>query len=466
MTKSSRDLLLEYHNKGWFNGSALVVHQGQKILNEGFGLANMEWQTANTPTTKFRIGSLTKQFTSLLIMQLISEGKVSLDEHLASMLPWYREDTGKKITLHQLLNHTSGIPNFTNRPAFMSRAYHNPYSVEDFTKTYCSDDLEFEPGTKQLYNNSGYYILGAIIERYCENTFEQVLQKRILDPLGMKNSGCDRHSPVLENRATGYERTLDGFVNTPYIDMSITFSAGEMYSTVEDMYLWHEALNGEGLLPNELKRIMFTPGLNNYAYGWNIRRLQPNRLGNFYAEPLEPMGHPSTLTLHTHQGGINGFHTVFLRVVEDNTLIVLLNNTGMTVLDRMAENILSGLYGQEIKKVPMASAQVLYQLLLDEGVSKAQQAYTEYKNNQDRDVSPGQISLLCKGLLKQGMALEAQALLELALTDNPDDLQTYDLVAECLLAQGKREEAIRHYAADLIKNPGRKATIDRLTKLV
>ena len=465
MTQLIRDLIEEYHSKGWFNGSALVVHKGEKILEAGYGLANMEWNIENTPNTKFRIGSLTKQFTSMLVMQLVAEGRLSTSDCLSTLLPWYRQDTGTKITLHQLLNHTSGIPSFTSRPAFMDRVYHNPHKVEDFVRIYCSEDLEFEPGTKQLYNNSGYFILGAIIERYCEKSFEQVLHERILTPLGMKNSGCDSHGTILSNRAAGYECTLDGFTNTTHIDMSITFSAGNMYSTIEDMHLWHEALYEDKLLSPDLKKIMFTPGLNNYAYGWNIRRLRSDRVGNFYAEPLEPHDSPSTLTLHTHQGGINGFHTVFLRVVEDNTLIVLLNNTGMTVLDRMVENILSGLYGLGVNAVPLPSAQALYKVLQDGGIEKAQMFYAENKESLGRDVKPPQMILLCKDLLKKGMPTEARALLELVLADNPEDMQVYDLIAECMLASGKREEAIKHYAAALIKYPGVKAIIDRLAKL-
>src|ERR1043165_6897021 len=155
------ELLKMYFYYGQLNGSVLVAEQGKVIYKKGFGMANMEWEIPNQPDTKFRVGSVTKQFTATLILQLVEEGKIKLDGKLSDYLPDYRKDTGDKVTIHQLLNHTSGIPSYTGLPGFIRDVSRNPYTVDEFVKKFASNDLEFEPGSKFSYNNSGYFLLGA-----------------------------------------------------------------------------------------------------------------------------------------------------------------------------------------------------------------------------------------------------------------------------------------------------------------
>ena len=162
-------LLKQFHDYGQFNGSVLVADGGKVIYKKGFGMANMEWNIPNQPDTKFRIASVTKQFTAVLVLQLVEEGKIKLDGKITDYLTDYRKDTGEKVTIHQLLNHTSGIPDYKNVSS-------NPYSAADFVKKHVSGDLEFEPGSKYRYNNGGYSILGAIIEKVTGKTYETVLQ--------------------------------------------------------------------------------------------------------------------------------------------------------------------------------------------------------------------------------------------------------------------------------------------------
>jgi CubicO group peptidase (beta-lactamase class C family) len=151
-------LMKQYYDYGQFNGSLLVAEKGKIIYKNSFGMANMEWAIPNQPDTKFRIGSVTKQFTATLILQLVEEGKIKLDGKITDYLADYRKDTGDKVTIHQLLNHTSGIPSYTSRPNFLAEVSRNPYSVADFVKKFASNDLEFEPGSKYSYNNSGYFL--------------------------------------------------------------------------------------------------------------------------------------------------------------------------------------------------------------------------------------------------------------------------------------------------------------------
>ncbi|RYZ32876.1 MAG: class A beta-lactamase-related serine hydrolase, partial [Myxococcaceae bacterium] len=214
-------LLTQYHQLRQFNGAALVANEKDVILKKAYGQANFEWNVPNTPDTKFRIASVTKQFTAMVILQLVAEGKLKLDDTLVSALPDYRKDTGSRITLTHLLNHTSGIPSYTSAPDFFPKVSRNPYAVADFVKQFASGDLEFEPGSKFAYNNSGYFLLGAIIERVTGKPYAQAVQERIFTPLGMKDSGYDVHATVLPKRASGYELVPDGYVNAAYLDMSL-----------------------------------------------------------------------------------------------------------------------------------------------------------------------------------------------------------------------------------------------------
>ena len=234
------ELMKLYNSYQQFNGSVLAAENGKVIFKKGYGMANMEWNIPVETDTKFRLGSITKQFTSMLILQLVKEGKIKMEGKLTDYLPDYRKDTGDRITIHQLLNHTSGVPSYTGLPNFFQDVSRNPYGVSDFVKKYASGDLEFEPGAKFNYNNSGYFLLGAIVERVTGKPYEQVLKERIFDPIGMKNTGYDHHDTILAKRAAGYERRPGGFVNAPYLDMSLPYAAGSLYSTVEDLYLWDQ----------------------------------------------------------------------------------------------------------------------------------------------------------------------------------------------------------------------------------
>src|SRR5438128_7063632 len=306
------DQLISLYNKyGQFNGSALVADNGKVIYQKGVGLANMEWNIPNTSETKFRLGSITKQFTATLILQLVEQGKIKLDGKVIDYLPDYRQDTGAKVTIHNLLSHTSGIPSYTSLPGFFSNVSRNPFAVDEFIKKYASGNLEFEPGTKFVYSNSGYFILGAIIEKVTGKPYEQVLKENIFDPLGMKNSGYDHYGTILAKRAYGYTKTPRGIENAPYLDTTIPYAAGSLYSTVEDLYLWDQALYGDKIISAKSKELMFKPNLSDYGYGFVITKMT--------------LGHNKlSVPVIQHNGGINGFNTTTVRLINEKRLIVLL----------------------------------------------------------------------------------------------------------------------------------------------
>lgn len=205
------DRLIElYAANHLFNGSVLVAENDKVIFKKGYGSANMEWKIPNAVDTKFRIGSVTKQFTATLILLLEQEGKINLQEKISKYLPWYRKDSGDKITIEHLLKHTSGIPNYTVRADVMNDIAIHDYSPKEIAEKFCSGDPEFEPGTKFKYNNSAYFLLGVIVEEITKKPYAENLKEKIFEPLKMKNSGIDSPKALLENRANGYEYNFNG----------------------------------------------------------------------------------------------------------------------------------------------------------------------------------------------------------------------------------------------------------------
>ena len=313
-TQQIDNLIKTYHKFGQFNGTVLVAKSGKVIYKKGHGMADMEWEIPNQPDTKFRIGSVTKQFTAAIILQLVEEGKIKLDGKITDYLPDYRKDTGDKITIHQLLNHTSGIPSYTDVPGFNENYSRNPSAIDTFVKKFASGDLEFEPGSNWSYNNSGYYILGAIIEKLDQRSYTESLQKRVLNPAGMRETGYDTHAVVLRKRARGYQKSLiNEYENAPYIDTVNAYAAGAMYSTVGDLFKWDQALYTDKILSAKSKQLMFTPGLKKYGYGFF--NLEFN-IGGIKLKVLQ------------HGGGIHGFSCDFTRVVDQKHSIVILDNIG------------------------------------------------------------------------------------------------------------------------------------------
>ncbi|MBU0561768.1 MAG: beta-lactamase family protein, partial [Bacteroidetes bacterium] len=181
--KSIDELMQRYYDYSQFNGTVLVADSVGIVFSKGYGYANLEWNISNDVSTKFRIGSVTKQFTAVLILQLVEAGKIDLNKTISDYLPYYREDNGKRANIHQLLTHTSGIPSYTGLPNFADEISKTKSNPKDFVVKHCSGDFEFEPGSQFLYNNSGYFILGAIIEEVTGKDYATVLKENILVPL-------------------------------------------------------------------------------------------------------------------------------------------------------------------------------------------------------------------------------------------------------------------------------------------
>jgi CubicO group peptidase (beta-lactamase class C family) len=196
-------LMIQYVDCCAFTGTVLVSDHDNVIFKKGYGLADREWNIPNTPDVKFRIGSITKQFTSMLVMQQVARGAIRLDAHITDYLPYYRKDTGSKVTISQLLSHTSGVPSYTDDPKFFDDVSRNYYSPDDFVKKFCSGDLQFEPGTKFHYDNSGYFLLGTILEHVTGKSYETLLKENILGPVNMVGTGYDHYSDDHSSTSVG-----------------------------------------------------------------------------------------------------------------------------------------------------------------------------------------------------------------------------------------------------------------------
>ncbi len=435
-TTAIDSFLARYQALGLFNGSVLVADQGQVVFKKGYGLANMEWNIPNTPDTKFRLGSVTKQFTATLIMQLVEQGKIELNAPITRYLPDYPAKTGDRITIHHLLNHTSGIPGYTEIPTWASKM-RDPYPPAKFIDFFSKMDLLFDPGTKFSYNNSGYFLLGVILEKVTGEPYEKLLRERIFTPVGMNDSGYDSTAPLLTKRAAGYDKHFDGtYTNTTFIDMTQPYAAGSLYSTVEDLYKWDQALYGEKILSAASKEKMFTPGLANYGYAWDIRKGKDG----------------ATIE---HGGGINGFNTLITRNPETKRLIVLLNNTGGAPLNPMATGIRAILDGKDPVMPKEPGAGELFKTYQKSGLETALREAKEMKSGAQYDAGEGELLRFAGQLLATNKATDALTVAKQLSEDNPKSIGAATLLAQAQKATGHRIEAIQAWARviDLSPNP-------------
>jgi len=313
--KSLVDSIFQEATEGDSAGVAVLIARDGKILHQnGFGYANLEDKVPVTPDTKFRIGSITKQFTASAILKLQEDGLLSVDDKLTKFIPDYPR--GDEVTIHHLLTHTSGIHSYTSKSGFMDTVAEE-VKPADLIESFRNDKFDFDPGEQWLYNNSGYFLLGYIVEKVSGKSLASYLKETFFDPLGMENTGIHRWDLDLENEAVGYSYNYDSgsFQEALKWDMSRAGGAGAIYSTVGDLYLWNEAVFGGKVLSESSLKAAFTPvKLNSgdeasagYGYGWMISEERGLK------------------EIH-HGGGFNGFNAYLLRYPDENFTAAVLTN--------------------------------------------------------------------------------------------------------------------------------------------
>jgi len=301
-----------------FMGAVLVARGNDILLDKGYGFANLEWNIPDSPKTKFRLGSITKQFTAASILLLEERGKLSVNDSVKKYMP-DAPAAWDKITIFNLLTHTSGIPSFTSFPDY-AKLEPFPATPAELVARFRDKPLDFQPGEQWSYSNSGYVLLGYLIERISGESYAHFVQDNIFKPLGMADSGYDSNSAVIQNRASGYTVGQNGIVNAGYIDMTIPLSAGALYSTTEDLLRWEQGLFGGKLIsPASLKK-MTTPFKNGYGFGLGIRVVNGQ-------EQID------------HGGGIEGFNTMLAYYPAEKLTVVVLANLNGAAPEEIAADL-------------------------------------------------------------------------------------------------------------------------------
>jgi CubicO group peptidase (beta-lactamase class C family) len=310
-----------------FMGSVLVARGENVVLDKGYGYANVEWEVANSPTTRFRIGSITKQFTAAAILLLEERGRLSVDDPVRKHLP-DAPSAWDKVTIFHLLTHTSGIPSFTSFPDYQSTMT-LAVTTEKMVERFRDKPLEFAPGEKWNYSNSGYVLLGYLIERISGQPDAQFLQENIFKALGMTGSGYDSNADVIARRAAGYNLGPNGLVNARFIHMTIPHGAGALYSTTHDLLRWNQALfGGKVLSPASLKK-MTTPFKNNYGFGIGITTANGR-------------------TRYSHNGAINGFNSFLAYYPDSRVTVAVLANVIGPAADELGAKLSALAHGETV----------------------------------------------------------------------------------------------------------------------
>ena len=451
-------LLQRYHELGQFNGAALVVDDGTVVLRKGYGKATLRWSIENSPSTRFLVGSVTKSITALLVLRLADAERLDLDATVSDYLDYYREDVGDRITLRHLLTHTDGLPNYTaNGQFWQPDALAAPLTTRDFITRYCSGDLAFEPGSTYRYGNAGYSILGAIVETVTDETYADAARRLILEPLNMQRTGVHVPGAMVPELAEGYERAPGGLRTAAPIPRPL-FAAGSLYSTLDDLLAYDRGLrNGHALEDSVLNAALITRAGaidDTFAYGWNVGTLDLNG------------AIPSTRYAATN-GEINGYNAIMVRIPDAEQLIVLLNNTGETLLFDIVSNILRVL--NDLPAIdPEPTLRDVFVSRLDE--QSLQAAVTYYR--QQRDSSPNDalffpwtMRITAGHLIADGRYADAIALLELNLETNANDARSLDLLATAQMRSGLATAAEESLQAALAIEPGNEWFAERLAQL-
>ena len=340
MKKDIHDKISEYlesYTKLWsFSGSIIAINDGKILFKKAYGYANIEHKVKNTTETKYRIWSITKQFTAAAILILEERGLLRVEDSLKKYFPDCIQ-LNPNITIHHLLTHTSGIFNYSDLPDSHKTFHRMCHKKSDLIKMFLSKPLNFEPGTQWEYSNTGYYLLGMLIEKLSGKSYSEFLTENIFIPLGMFNTSVDDDKKIIENIASGYYLNRNDLIHCNYINMDLVLSSGGIYSTVEDLFIWDKALNSDKLLSRKSVKKMNTPYKNNYGYGVFIETNNNRRVVQ-------------------HNGGCEGFLTEIHRYVDDNFAVVILSNYGFTAVNKLCNEIASIAFGEkyEMPKKPEA----------------------------------------------------------------------------------------------------------------
>jgi CubicO group peptidase (beta-lactamase class C family) len=447
------EIMKSYHQFNMFDGSILVAENGKIIYKAAFGMANHEWRIPNTTDTKFMLGSVSKPITAILMLIQVQKGLIDLDKSISDYIPEFSKKNGSRITIRQLLSHTSGMPNYDIIKDFFPKISRQNFSRDEYIKLYMDSALVFEPGTNYYYSSWGYFTLGYIMEKVTGKSYSQLMKEDIFDKIGMNNSGSYYHTQIVNNRASGYDYSLGGFTSADFRDQSNTMGTGDLYSTVEDLFKLHLAITNNILINKSLTAEMFTPGIRPWRYGlgWFNQ--------NFKYTPAD------SVFTNYHLGTTEGFLSFLIRIPSTNSLIVFLCNSAPTHFFGIATNLMKVLYDKPvILKQPVHK--VLETLLATTNGEKAVEAYNKMKN----DSAHYYIDWLAMDQLGNQLYdlkryEDARIIFEKNSIEFPQrDLALFDL-AKTYEKLGRKEDAITLYKKVLVLNSGYEEAKNRLKDL-
>lgn len=340
-----------------FAGAVLVARDGEVLLDKGYGLANREWAVPNDGETKFRLASVSKQFTAAAVLLLSERGVVDIDAPVKTYLPdapaaWDR------VTVRHLLTHTSGVPDLTRFDDFEALKT-RPATLDSLIARFRDRPLAFQPGEGWAYSNSNYVLATAVIEKASGQTYADFVAENLFQPLGMDDSGYDTHAAILPHRASGYVPTTVGVANADYVDMSIPQGAGGLYSTTRDLLKWEQGLFGGRVLKPQSLTLMTTPYRNDYAMGLAVAKAGDD-------------------TIISHSGGIEGFNTYMAHDVESGLTVIVLGNLNGDAPEKLGGSLMTLARGGTVTLADerQAAAMPVEALRAYEGVYEVAPAFT------------------------------------------------------------------------------------------
>ncbi len=413
-----------------FSGSILVAENDRVIYSRGLVTSNFAKRIPNTPDTKFMIGSVSKPFTAMLTLQLVQEGKLSLQGKVSDVLSYYPKDKGSKMTIHHLLCHKAGFKDISKHyPDFFTKVMTKEYTTRQLVKLFCDLPLDFEPGTRYAYSSAGYNLLAAIIEQVTGKPYGRVLREKILTPLGMNNSGSLKPRHTLTNKAIGYDLWNFKYSRADATSPTSHKGAGCIYSTANDLFKFYRALGTEKLLSKKYLHMMFSPqasisGDVGYGYGWAVGKRYVSSVGE-------------SLEFFAHGGQYNGFCADFTCFRENKRLIILLANTTDAPLNNIRDQIIALLNQKPYHfRIPISFA-------LDESKSLAQlqQKIKDFKASRDNyTIREDMLNGLGLTYVIRKKLDHAVAVLEFAAAEYPNSKMVADSLAHVKRKAGKQSK--------------------------
>jgi len=325
LAQAADDYMQAWTDLNMFSGVVLLARDGKILFHKAYGKADHSADIANTLDTKFRIGSLTKAFTAMAVLQLEQRGSLSVKSTLSTYVPDYPR--GNEITLEMLLNHRSGIVDHTTLPDFLTTRRTNVCPLEETIRTFKHRPWEFSPGTRFKYSSSGYILLGYIIEKVTQKPYAEIVDSQILEPLGMSQTGFEYHQRKPEGMALGYRLENSRVARANDRVMQNAHASGALFSTAHDLYLWDRALYKDKLANKAVLAKILNPPHPEYSYGWAVTR-------TFDKKVL------------AHSGETEGFLACIMRFVDDDACLIVLSNFEHCPIGRIVQDLAAILFGQ------------------------------------------------------------------------------------------------------------------------